>query len=69
MTDTITTTNTQHQELVAQFEAYIAENAKFTDKGVKAAAGRARKALQEMSKAIKLRRKEITEEKAALSAK
>jgi len=69
MTEQATTTNTQHQELVTQFEAYIAENAKFTDKGVKAAAGRARKALQEMSKAIKLRRKEITEEKAALSAK
>jgi ElaB/YqjD/DUF883 family membrane-anchored ribosome-binding protein len=58
-----------HDEIVKQFEAYLAENAKFTQKGVKAAAGRARKALQEMSKAIKMRRKEITEEKAALAAK
>jgi ElaB/YqjD/DUF883 family membrane-anchored ribosome-binding protein len=58
-----------HDEIVKQFETYLAENAKFTDKGVKAAAGRARKALQEMSKAIKVRRKEITEAKAALSAK
>lgn len=58
-----------HEEIVKQFELYLAENAKFTQKGVKAAAGRARKALQEMSKAIKLRRKEITEEKAALATK
>jgi ElaB/YqjD/DUF883 family membrane-anchored ribosome-binding protein len=58
-----------HDEIVKQFETYLAENAKFTDKGVKAAAGRARKALQEMSKAIKVRRKEITEAKAAMTAK
>jgi ElaB/YqjD/DUF883 family membrane-anchored ribosome-binding protein len=58
-----------HQTLVEQFEAYIAENAKFTEKGVKASAARARKALQEMSKAIKERRKEITAEKEALAAK
>jgi len=58
-----------HDEIVKQFETYLAENSKFTNKGVKAAAARARKALQEMSKAIKERRKEITEAKAALSAK
>jgi ElaB/YqjD/DUF883 family membrane-anchored ribosome-binding protein len=58
-----------HEEIVKQFETYLSENSKFTDKGVKAAAARARKALQEMSKAIKERRKEITEAKAALSAK
>lgn len=58
-----------HDILKTQFEAYIAENAKFTEKGVKAAAARARKALQEMSKAIKERRKEITAEKEALSVK
>lgn len=58
-----------HQTLVEQFEAYISENAKFTEKGVKASAARARKALQEMSKAIKERRKEITAEKEALAAK
>ena len=54
---------TQHEQLKAAFETYISENEKFTTKGVKAAAARARKALQEMSKAIKERRKEITAEK------
>ena len=52
-----------HDPLKEQFETYMAENAKFTEKGVKAAATRARKALQEMSKLIKERRKEIMEEK------
>ncbi len=57
-----------HDTLLEQFEIYKAENEKFTQKGVKAAAARARKALQEMSKAIKERRKEITAEKEALAA-
>jgi N-glycosylase/DNA lyase len=56
-------------EIKTQFEAYIEENEKFADKGVKASATRARKALQELGKLIKARRKEILEEKAALSAK
>jgi hypothetical protein len=60
---------TNHQKIVDQFNAYVAENEKFTGKGVKASAARARKALQELSKAIKERRKEITAEKEALSAK
>lgn len=63
-----TTVNTQ-EELVKQFELYVAENEKFTTKGVKAAAARARKALQEVAKLVKVRRKEITEAKTALSAK
>ena len=42
-----------HDAIKAAFETYISENEKFTAKGVKAAAARARKALQEMSKAIK----------------
>lgn len=58
-----------HEAIRAAFETYIAENDKFTGKGVKAAAARARKALQEMSKGIKERRKEITAEKEALTAK
>lgn len=58
----------QHDSIVAAFNTYLEENAKFTDKGVKAAAARARKALQEMSKGIKERRKEITQEKEALSS-
>lgn len=60
--------NTQ-EELVKQFQIYLDENTKFTEKGVKAAASRARKALQEIAKHVKLRRKEITDEKNALSAK
>jgi hypothetical protein len=58
-----------HEQIKAAYETYLAENAKFADKGVKAAAARARKALQEMSKAIKERRKEITAEKEAMAAK
>ena len=50
-------------------ETYLAENEKFAEKGVKASATRARKALQELGKLIKTRRKEILEEKAAASAK
>ena len=56
-----------HEQIVEAYNNYIAENEKFTTKGVKAAAARARKALQEMSKAIKERRKEITSEKEALA--
>ena len=59
---------TQHDAIKAAFETYLAENDKFTGKGVKASAARARKALQEMGKAIKERRKEITAEKEALTA-
>lgn len=60
---------TQHEQITRSFETYIAENEKFTTKGVKASAARARKALQEMTKAIRERRKEITTEKEALAAK
>lgn len=60
---------TNHQKIVDAYAAYIAENEKFATKGVKASAARARKALQELSKAIKERRKEITAEKEALAAK
>ena len=60
---------TNHEQIVSAYQTYIAENEKFTGKGVKAAAARARKALQEMSKGIKERRKELTAEKEALSVK
>lgn len=56
-----------HDAIKAAFDTYISENEKFAVKGVKAAAARARKALQEMSKAIKERRKEITAEKEAMA--
>lgn len=56
-----------HEALKTAVETYLAENEKFTGKGVKAAAARARKALQDISKAVKERRKEITAEKEAMT--
>ena len=58
---------TSHEIIVEQFNQYLAENAKFTEKGIKASAARARKALQEIAKAVKERRKEIIAEKEAAS--
>jgi hypothetical protein len=57
-----------HDIIRRAMETYLVENEKFTDRGVKASAARARKALQEISKAIRERRKEITAEKEALTA-
>lgn len=57
---------TVHEQIVAQYEAYIAENQKFSEKGIKASAARARKALGEMAKLAKERRKEIQEEKSEI---
>jgi hypothetical protein len=54
-----------HDQIREQFEQYIAENAKFAEKGVKVAGTRARKALNEIGKLSKVRRKEIQEEKNA----
>lgn len=54
---------TVHEQIVAQYEAYIAENQKFSERGVKASAARARKALGELGKLAKERRKEIQDEK------
>lgn len=54
-----------HDQIREQFEHYIAENAKFTEKGVKVAGTRARKALNELTKLAKLRRKEIQDAKNA----
>jgi len=56
-----------HDSLVEQFQVYLAENEKFETKGVKASAARARKALAEISKLCKERRKEIQEAKNALN--
>lgn len=60
---------TTHDQLQEAFATYLSENEKFTQKGVKAAAARARKALQEIAKAVKVRRAEVTAEKEALAAK
>ena len=51
-------------QLKEQFEAFLAEDAKFTA-GNGAAGTRARKALAELAKAVKARRNEITAEKNA----
>jgi len=58
MTDT-------HESIREHFENYIAENAKFTERGVKVAGTRARKSLNEIGKLVKARRKEIQEKKNA----
>lgn len=49
-------------QLKEQFEAFLAEDTKFTG-GNSAAGTRARKALAEMGKLVKARRNEITAEK------
>ena len=54
---------TNHESLVNLFENYLKENAKFEEKSNKSAGTRARKALSEMAKVIKERRKEIQESK------
>jgi hypothetical protein len=56
---------TNHENLVHLFETYVSENEKFQVKGVKAAGTRARKALAELTKLAKERRKEIQESKTA----
>jgi len=55
-----------HETIMEQIEVYIQENDKLTDKGIAASAARARKALQNITVAIKERRKEIMDEKGAL---
>jgi hypothetical protein len=52
------------QELLSAIEAWKVEDEKFTA-GNNAAGTRARKALQEVAKLVKVRRGEITEEKNA----
>lgn len=54
-----------HDQIMSTIQTYSEENSKFTDKGVKASATRARKALAELGKLIKARRKEIQEVKNA----
>ena len=54
-----------HESIMTAIQTYSEENSKFVEKGVKASATRARKALAELSKLIKSRRKEIQEQKNA----
>ena len=55
--------STIHEQIVEQFNAYVAESETFDGKGVKAAAARARKALGELGKLSKARRAEIKDKK------
>jgi hypothetical protein len=52
-----------HDKIVALVEQYVDENEKFSDKGNKAAGTRARKALMEITKLCKDRRREIQDAK------
>ena len=52
-----------HDEIKTAYESYVAEQEAFETKGVKAAAARARKALGNLGKLSKTRRKEIQEKK------
>ena len=51
------------EQIQQAYETFMEENQKFVEKGNKAAAGRARKALMEIAKLAKARRAEILEEK------
>jgi hypothetical protein len=53
------------EELTNQYNAYVEDNLKFLEKKNKAAGTRARKALMEITKLCKARRKEIQEAKNA----
>jgi len=54
-----------HDELVLAFHTYLKEHEQF-EKGVKAAAPRARKALHELHLLTRERRKEIQEQKSEM---
>jgi|TARA_B110000908_G_scaffold128652_1_gene151084 hypothetical protein len=58
--------DTIHEQIVAAYEAYLTEHASWEDKGVKAAAARARKALGDLGKLTKSRRGEIQDKKNAM---
>lgn len=55
--------NTLHEQIVQAFNNYLTEAQTFDEKGVKAAAARARKALGDLGKLTKDRRKEIQDKK------
>ena len=52
-----------HNQLLIEVEAYTFESAKFEEKGIKASAARARKALGNIGKLTKQRRAEIQDKK------
>ena len=52
-----------HTQIVEQYETYLSEHQNFEEKGVKASAAKARKALGEIGKLAKSRRAEIQDKK------
>lgn len=58
-----------HNEIMNQYSNYLMEVAKFEEKGIKASAARARKALGELGKLAKTRRAEIQEKKNEMEGK
>ena len=52
-----------HKQIIENYQSYICDDAKFTEKGNKAAGTRARKALATIMKLAKIRRKEIQDSK------
>lgn len=56
----------QHDQIVQAFNNYLVEAQTFDEKGVKAAAARARKALGDLGKLTKARRAEIQDKKNAM---
>lgn len=57
---------TLHEQIVLAFHNYVKETQDFEENGIKVAALRARKALQELNKLSTQRRKEIQEQKKEL---
>jgi N-glycosylase/DNA lyase len=57
---------TNHEQIVQAFNNYLTEASTFDEKGVKAAATRARKALGDLGKLTKARRAEIQDKKNAM---
>jgi N-glycosylase/DNA lyase len=58
-----------NDQIADAYNEYVEENTRFTDKGVKVSAARARKALGELRKLAGERRKQIQTEKEALASK
>ena len=52
-----------HDQILVEVRTYCSESERFEEKGVKACAARARKALGNISKLVKSRRAEIQEKK------
>ena len=57
---------TNHEQIVQAFNNYLTEAETFDEKGVKAAATRARKALGDLGKLTKARTAEIQDKKNAM---